>query len=79
MRGIDKDRPSPEWIAQLRRRFPIEREIDRVLTRKMERRSGPGYTPVPLNALVAGVPVPGLNGSDVDQASARTQGTAPRT
>lgn len=55
MRGIDKDRPSPGWIAQLRERFPIEREIDRVLTRKMERRSGPGYSPVPLGALVEGV------------------------
>lgn len=52
---IDKARPSPEWIADLRRRFPTEPEIDRVLTRKMERRSGPGFTPLPLERLVQGV------------------------
>jgi aminoglycoside phosphotransferase (APT) family kinase protein len=51
---IDKDRPSPEWIAALRHRFPVEREVDRVLTRKLERRAGPGYAPLPLSALVAG-------------------------
>ncbi|MGQ0620678.1 MAG: phosphotransferase family protein [Panacagrimonas sp.] len=55
MRAIDKNHPSAEWIAALRRRFPTEREIDRVLTRKMERRAGPGYSPVPLEALVKGV------------------------
>lgn len=55
MQAIDKNRPSPEWIAHLRKRFPIEREIDRVLTRKLERRSGPGYTPLPLSLLVEGV------------------------
>lgn len=51
----DKDRPSIEWIASLRRRFPVEREIDRVLTRKMERRAGSGYSPLPLETLVRGV------------------------
>lgn len=55
MQSIDKNRPSPEFIAQLRKRFPTEREIDRVLTRKMERRAGPGYSPLPLEALVNGV------------------------
>lgn len=54
MKGIDKDRPSPEWIAHLRARFPVEREIDRVLTRKMQRRAGPPYSPVPLEKLVEG-------------------------
>ena len=54
MRGIDKDRPSPEWIAQLRQRFPVEREIDRILTRKMQRRAGPPYAPMPLETLVEG-------------------------
>lgn len=54
MRGIDKDRPSPEWIAHLRQRFPTEREIDRILTRKMQRRAGPAYAPMPLSTLVAG-------------------------
>lgn len=52
---VDKDRPSAEWIASLRRRFPVERTVDRVLTRKLERRGGPGYVPVPLPALIDGV------------------------
>ena len=51
----DKSRPSAEWIAQLRARFPTEREIDRVLTRKMQRRSGPAYAPLPLETLVTGL------------------------
>ncbi|WP_028080718.1 phosphotransferase family protein [Solimonas soli] len=51
---VDKDRPSPEWIASLRRRFPVEREIDHVLTRKLERRAGPPYTPLTLDVLVEG-------------------------
>ena len=52
---IDKDRPSAEWIAALRARFPTEREVDRVLTRKMQRRAGPGFSPLPLETLVSGV------------------------
>jgi aminoglycoside phosphotransferase (APT) family kinase protein len=55
MQVIDKNAPSPEWIASLRKRYPTEREIDRVLTRKLERRAGPGYSPLPLTTLVAGV------------------------
>lgn len=51
---VDKNRPSPEWIADLRRRFPCETEIDRVLTRKLERRAGPPYAPVSLAQLQAG-------------------------
>ena len=49
---VDKNRPTAEWIADLRRRFPCEPEIDRVLTRKLERRAGPPYTPISLEALV---------------------------
>ncbi|MDB5985811.1 MAG: Acyl-CoA dehydrogenase protein [Nevskia sp.] len=52
---IDKSSPSSEWIAALRKRFPVEAEIDRVLTRKMQRRAGPGYMPLPLEVLVKGV------------------------
>ena len=52
---VDKDHPSPAWIEALRRRFPCEREIDRVLTRKMKRRAGPGYTPLALSTLCKGV------------------------
>ena len=48
MLNIDKNRPSPAWIASLRQRFICEAEIDRVLTRKLERRAGPPYVPVSL-------------------------------
>lgn len=48
---IDKNNPSPEWIESLRRRFPCEREMDRVFTRKLQRRSGPAFSPVSLEAL----------------------------
>jgi aminoglycoside phosphotransferase (APT) family kinase protein len=51
----DKDRPSPEWISHLRRRYAIEPQVDRLLTRKMELRAGPGYETVPLDRLSAGV------------------------
>ena len=46
-----RDAPTPEFIAALRRRYPIEPEIDRLLTRKMERRGGPSYSMVSLAAL----------------------------
>ncbi|MGQ0698612.1 MAG: phosphotransferase family protein [Panacagrimonas sp.] len=51
----DKDHPSPEWIASLRRRFQVERPIDALLTRKLERRAGPPYTPVTLPQLSEGL------------------------
>lgn len=47
----DKDRPSLEWISALRRRYVTEPEIDRLLTRKMERRAGHVYKPVSLEQL----------------------------
>lgn len=52
MSVVDKNDPTPEWIAELRRRFPCEKEIDRVLTRKLMRRSGPGYSPIRLETFV---------------------------
>jgi aminoglycoside phosphotransferase (APT) family kinase protein len=52
---IDKNRPSPQWIESLRRRYPTEREIDRILTRRLERRAGPAFAPLALEALVEGV------------------------
>jgi aminoglycoside phosphotransferase (APT) family kinase protein len=55
MHKIDKDHPSAEWIAALRRRFETEKEIDRVLTRKLQQRSGSGYSPQSLEALTAGI------------------------
>ena len=48
---IDKNNPSPEWIESLRKRFPCEKEMDRVLTRKLMRRAGAGYVPVSLETL----------------------------
>jgi len=51
----DKNHPTAEWIEELRERFPCETEIDRVLTRKLLRRSGPGYSPVALDTLVQGL------------------------
>lgn len=54
MAVVDKNRPSPEWIEHLRQCFPCEQEIDRVLTRKLERRAGPPYAPVTLDTLQAG-------------------------
>jgi hypothetical protein len=52
MTYLDKNRPTPEWIEHLRKRYTCETEIDRVLTRKMQRRAGPPYSPVTLNDLV---------------------------
>ncbi len=51
----DKERPDATWTAALRARFPCETEIDRVLTRKLEQRHGPGYEPQSLDALLDGV------------------------
>ncbi len=55
MELINKDHPSSAWIASLRERFTVEREIDRVLTKKMQRRGGPAYSPVSLETLIKGV------------------------
>lgn len=55
MTVIDKDKPSPDWIAQMRKRFKVEREIDRALTFKLEKRAGPAYSKLPLDTLVEGV------------------------
>jgi aminoglycoside phosphotransferase (APT) family kinase protein len=55
MQIVDKDRPSPELIAAMRKRFEVEREVDRALTYKMEKRSGPAYTKLPLETLVTGL------------------------
>ncbi|HEX4882211.1 MAG TPA: phosphotransferase family protein [Porticoccaceae bacterium] len=33
--------PTPEWIATIRARFPVERALDAVLTRKLEQRAEP--------------------------------------
>ena len=47
--------PSDDDIAQIRARYPVEPEIDKILTRKMHRRrEGKGYTGVSLERLVLG-------------------------
>lgn len=47
-------RPDAALIESIRTRFPTEREIDRILTRKMQTRSGPGYLAPSLDALAEG-------------------------
>ena len=54
MPALDKNRPSPQAIADLRTRFPCEVEIDRFLSRKMQQRAGAGYVTQSLESLVAG-------------------------
>lgn len=52
-RQLQDPRRSPDetFIADIRRRFPVEAEIDRVLSAKMSQRSGPGYQAVTLEQL----------------------------
>ena len=47
--------PDEATIAAIRERYPVEPEIDAVLTRKMHRRHGPGYVPATLERLVEGI------------------------
>lgn len=55
MQKVDKDKPSPELIAAMRKQFVVEREVDRALTAKLEKRAGAPYTKLPLETLVNGV------------------------
>lgn len=52
---IDKDRPAAEWIRAVRGRYVCEAEVDRVLTRKLERRAHSRYSPVSLDLLSSAV------------------------
>ncbi|MBB4631631.1 phosphotransferase family protein [Sphingosinicella soli] len=47
--------PDEAFIARIRAAYPVEAEIDRVLTRKLRGRGGPEYAPVSLDELVDGV------------------------
>jgi aminoglycoside phosphotransferase (APT) family kinase protein len=47
--------PTEAVIAAIRSRYPVEAEIDAVLTRKMRRRNGPGYQAVLLEQLLDGI------------------------
>ena len=47
-----RDAPSEQFIREMRERYPVEPEIDRLLTRRMQRRGGPPYRPVTLPEMV---------------------------
>ena len=47
--------PDEAFIARVRAAYPVEAEMDRVLTRKLKHRAGPGYAAVALETLVDGV------------------------
>jgi aminoglycoside phosphotransferase (APT) family kinase protein len=44
--------PDADFLGAVRQRFPVEREIDRVLSRKLAQRTGPGYRPVALDEII---------------------------
>jgi aminoglycoside phosphotransferase (APT) family kinase protein len=48
---LDKSNPARSWIDALRKRYPCETEIDRLLTRKMQGRPGKPYAPLSLETL----------------------------
>ncbi len=47
----ERDAPSPEFIQAMRDRFPTEREIDQMLTRRMHRRPGSPFAALSLAQL----------------------------
>lgn len=56
MRSEDADirrRPNEALIDAIRARFPVEREIDKILTRKMLRRAGLSFQLPSLDAIPA--------------------------
>lgn len=46
-----RDRPTPEFIESVRKRFPVDADTDKWLTRKMLRRGGPPYSHPTLDEL----------------------------
>ena len=49
-----RQHPDAAFIAAVRARFPTEPEVDEVLSRKMQRRGGPGYQAVSIETLSTG-------------------------
>jgi aminoglycoside phosphotransferase (APT) family kinase protein len=47
-------KPDAALIERIRQRYAVEREIDAVLSAKMRRRAGPGYTGIPLQTIADG-------------------------
>jgi len=48
-----RSKPDARWIAELRRRYPVERTVDRTLTRKLERRATSAHERVDLADVTA--------------------------
>ena len=48
----ERDNPSEQFIARVRERYPTEREIDEILTRKLRRRADPPYRRPTLETLL---------------------------
>jgi aminoglycoside phosphotransferase (APT) family kinase protein len=46
-----RDVPTAAFIAAMRERYPTEREVDRMLTRKMQRRAGPPHAAIGLERM----------------------------
>ena len=51
----NNERRTGEWLASLRERFPCEPAVDEFLTLKLEKRAGPGYSPIALETLCTSV------------------------
>ena len=49
-----RQHPTAAFIDSIRKKFPVEPEIDRILTRKMHRRNDPPFQPVAIETLVSG-------------------------
>jgi aminoglycoside phosphotransferase (APT) family kinase protein len=65
--------PTDALIADIRARYPTEREVDVVLSRKMRRRNGPPFEQITIEPLIAGTKrlIEARLGYDVDVADAR--------
>jgi aminoglycoside phosphotransferase (APT) family kinase protein len=48
-----RDRPTPQFISELARRYPVEREIEKSLARKMERRNQGQFSRPSLDTLTS--------------------------
>ncbi|KXX59976.1 phosphotransferase family protein [Rhodococcus sp. LB1] len=47
-----RDTPTSQFIEEMRRRYPVDSEIDRMLVHKLERRSAPPYSRISLDDFV---------------------------
>jgi hypothetical protein len=50
-----KEHPTEEWIADLQQRYPLDRENDAVLVRKLQLRESTKFEPVSLERIHAGI------------------------